>query len=312
MLPKKGNYDKKIFRLLYVLNKLDTNKKVYTRDLAREFNVTVRTVQRDLELLNMTGFPLISFEKGYNSFADDFSLKKVMLSGEEASMLSFLYEIAKSLGKNFEMSFKDILRKVLTKDTEPPFYVKIPDGVKMNGEFPFVKDLKFAIDECRKVNLCYTTRGQEKCTIANPLKIMYFDGFWYLLAKLADDRGIRKYRLEHITKVDVLKERFPFHPNLRTMLDESVNVWFSGKRDKKVVVTVDRDVAQFFKNRRYFPLQKIKKEKRDGSLVIESRVGQYMEILPTIKAWMPCIKVLEPKELKKDLKALVRSYADAI
>ena len=312
MLPKKGSYDKKIFRLVYILNKLDTENKVLTSKLAIEFNVSPRTVQRDLELLNMTGFPLCSSEKGCNSFAEDFSLKKILLSKEEASLLSFLYDTAKPLGKNFIDSFNDILRKVLLKATEPHFYVKIPLGTKLNGEFTFVKDLEAAIDACNKVNIKYETGGKEKCAKVHPLKIIFFDGFWYLLARLDGKTGIRKYRLENIKKVEPLKERFTIYKNLKTMLNESVNVWFCGKRDKKVVLKIDGSVAGFFRERTYFPLQKIAKENKDGSIIVESKVGQYMEVLPTIKAWMPTIKVLEPKELKEKLKEHVYDYAKAL
>ena len=85
MPTKNKNYDKKIFRLLYILNKLDRGGNVLTNDLAKEFNVSSRTVQRDLELLNMAGFPLTPLAKGEHSFADGFSLKKLMLSKEEAA-----------------------------------------------------------------------------------------------------------------------------------------------------------------------------------------------------------------------------------
>ena len=53
---KNDSYDKKIFRLVYILNKLSNREKITTANLSHEFNVTVRTVQRDLELLSMTGF----------------------------------------------------------------------------------------------------------------------------------------------------------------------------------------------------------------------------------------------------------------
>lgn len=312
MLPKRGSYDRKIFRLLYILNKLDTQKQVLTRDLAKEFNVSSRTVQRDLELLNMTGFPLYSPDKGCNCFAEDFSLKKVMLSGEEASMLSLLYEIAKTLGQNFENSFKEILKKVLAKSTEPPFYVKMPKGVKMNGETDVSKNLESAIADYKKVKVYYSTKGKEKSMTICPLKIIFFEGFWYLLAGSEGERGVRKFRLEHIKKVEILNKQFTIYPNLRALLDESVNVWFCGRRDKKVVVEVDGEVAGFFRQKDYFPLQRIKKVNKDGSLVIESKVGQYMEVLPTIKAWMPTIKVLEPAELKEELKDHVKDYAKAL
>ena len=113
---KNASYDKKVFRLFSILNQLDSREKVSTSELAREFNVSLRTVQRDIVLLNTTGFPIIPLEKGYHSFIEGFSLKKMMLTREEASLLSFLHDISKSLGEKFEDSFSRILKKVVSKE----------------------------------------------------------------------------------------------------------------------------------------------------------------------------------------------------
>ena len=309
MSAKNKEYDKKIFRLLYILNRLDKGGKVSTRRLAKEFNVTLRTVQRDLELLNMTGFPLESLEKGYHSFAEGFSLGKVMASEEEASLLSFLYEIAKSLGENFEESFQGILRKVLAEGEESSFYVKIPEGVKLDKEFPHLKDLELAIEECRKIELSYLTKeGEVKQFKVHPLKIIFFEGFWYLLTRIDEKEWIVKFRLENIKEVTVLDEYFALPENLKTMLDQSVNIWFSEKRDKKVVLKVDKDIARFFKQRTFFPLQEIKKENKDGSMLVESTVGHYMEVIPTIFKWLPRITVVKPKELREEIKGIIKEY----
>ena len=48
-------YDRKLFRLIYVLREFHSKKKVNTRELANEFNVSIRTVQRDLGLLQSLG-----------------------------------------------------------------------------------------------------------------------------------------------------------------------------------------------------------------------------------------------------------------
>lgn len=306
------NYDKKIFRLVYILNKLDAGKKVTTRALAEEFNVSFRTVQRDLELLNMAGFPLVSPEKGIHTFMQGFSLKKIMTSKEEASLLSFLYEVAKSLGGTFEDSFREILRKVLSKGTGSPFYLKIPDGVKLNRKHPDIKQLETAIQQNRAIEMHYLTAGKEKWFRVDPLKIIFFDGFWYLLGRIHGKEWIIKFRLERIKDIEMLDEQFLKPANLNTVLDESVNIWFSEKRDKKVVLKVGRDVAHYFRQRIYFPLQKIKKENKDGSLIMETTVSNYMEVIPVIFQWIPHIKVTAPKELKEETKAIVEEYRHVV
>ncbi len=169
-----------------------------------------------------------------------------------------------------------------------------------------------AIEERRKVDISYLAHEREKSYRADPLKIIFFDGFWYLLLRVDGEDWTRKFRLERIKKLKVLDEYFVLPENLKTMLDQSVNIWFAEKRDKKVVLKIDKDASHYFKQRVYFPLQKIKKENKDGSLIIETKVSHHMEAIPTIFQWIPYVKVVEPKGLRKEIKELVEGYAKVI
>jgi predicted DNA-binding transcriptional regulator YafY len=293
---KNRSYDKKIFRLVSILNKLDTKGKVKTSELAKEFNVSVRSIQRDLELLNMTGFPLVMVDKGTHAFMEGFSLRKLTLSQKEASLLSILYEMSKELGKDFQDSFKDILQKVL-QNNESSFYIKMPAKTKENTNIPFVKELNLAIAECRQVELYYLKDGKEKWFKVNPLKIAFFEGFWYLVSEINNKHWIIKFRLDKIKELKALDQTFEPPENIKTILDQSINIWFSEKRDKKIKLRINKEVAHFFKERQYFPLQRIVKENKDGALIIECTACEYQEVIPTILKWIPYIKVVKPNEL---------------
>lgn len=311
MPVKSKNYDKKIYRLVKILNYLDSGRKVSTRDLAEEFNVTVRTIQRDIELLCIAGFPIVS-DGGRHSFMSGFSLKKMMLTEEDASLLSLLYEIVENLGENFKKSFQNLLRKTFQCRESTPFYIKLPQGIKLTPDFPHLEKLEKAIEDSRKVKITYLTREQKtKEYILKPFKIIFYEGFWYLLSQKEEEKQLFKFRLERIKDVVLLSDYFEMPDNLRLLLDESVNIWFGWKRDKKMTLKVDKEVAHFFVQKRYFPCQKIKKNK-DGSLLIETRVSQYMEILPTILHWIPFVVVLEPAEQREEIKKLVRQYLKKI
>lgn len=52
------SYDKKLFRLLFIIRQLRSRKIVYTKDLREEFNVTSRTVERDIDLICELGEPI--------------------------------------------------------------------------------------------------------------------------------------------------------------------------------------------------------------------------------------------------------------
>jgi len=308
MTTKNTNYDKKVFRLFSILNQLDSRKSVSTGELAREFNVSFRTVQRDIVLLNMTGFPIVSLEKGYHSFMEGFSLKKMMLTKEEASLLSFLHDISKSLGEKFEDSFSNILKKVVSKEPDSAFYVKLPKGSKINKDFPYIKELENAVKNNIKIVLNYKTPEKDGDYRACPLKIVFFDGFWYLLAQVDGKDGIRTYRLENIRNIELLNEDFTPPRNLNTFLDQCINIWFTEKRNKQVVLKVDKEAAKYFKQQIYFPLQKITKENRDGSLRIETKICHNEEIIFIIFRWIPYVHVVTPKSLKLEVEKIIKSY----
>jgi predicted DNA-binding transcriptional regulator YafY len=308
MTTKNTSYDKKVFRLFFILNQLDSRKKISTGELAKEFNVSLRTVQRDIVLLNTTGFPIISLEKGYHSFMEGFSLKKMMLTREEASLLSFLHDISKSLGEKFEDSFSSILKKVVSKEQDSAFYVKLPEGSKINKDFPYIKELEDAVKNNIKIALYYKTSEKEGDYKVCPLKIIFFDGFWYLLAQVDGKDWIRTFRLENIMNIELLDVYFTSPKNLSTFLDQSVNIWFTEKRDKQVVLKVDKEAANYFKQQVYFPLQKITKENRDGSLRIETKICHNEEILRIIFRWIPYVHVVKPKELRIEVGKIVKGY----
>jgi len=311
VLPKNRNYDKKIFRLWAILNKLDAGKKAYSSKLAKEFNVSIRSIQRDIELLNMVGFPVEPVERGCYRFVEGFSLGRVMLSEEEASLIAFFYDISKSLGTKFEESFGGFLRKVLSSDHCSPYYLKIYDGLKLRREFSFADTLANAIEENQYITINYlsTKKGPKikeyKC---QPFKIIYYEGFWYLLARCDGETVFRKFRLDKMQKVEELEEYFRTPENLKTVLDESINVWFEGERNKRVVLEIFNEVAEFFKKRHYFPKQQIVKERKNGNIVVESYVSDDMEIIPTVLSWIPWIEVVSPKSIKEKLHKRLRTY----
>jgi len=307
-MSKPKTYDKKIFRLWAVLNKLDSGKKIYSSKLAEEFNVSIRSIQRDIELLNMVGFPVVSSEKGCWAFTEGFSLKRIMISEEDASLLSFLFEVARSLGGKFENSFNGILKKMITPDTESAFYVKMPGGMKLSEEYPHAEQIESAIDESRRIKIDYNSGGEEKEYVAEPLKMIYYDGFWYMLAKIDAREWLRKFRLDNIENVEETKEYFDVPDNLKTVLDESVNVWFEEKRNRKVVLKVDAEAAEYFRRKTYIPCQSIKKEQKDGSILVEAMIAEDMEIIPTILYWIPRVKVISPQALKDKVFTMMKGY----
>ncbi|MBF0216117.1 MAG: WYL domain-containing protein [Candidatus Omnitrophica bacterium] len=310
-MTKPKTYDKKIFRLWAVLNRLDTGKKVFSAELANEFDVSIRSIQRDIELLNMVGFPVMPCGKGCYKFVEGFNLGRMMLTEEDATLIAFLYDIARSLGTKFEESFKSFQNKITGGDHRSPYYLKAFDGIKLKAEYPFADTLTEAVSGNTCLRLSYASgkgKGEVKEYECQPLKIIFYEGFWYLLAKCGNETIMRKFRLDKMKEVKPVDKSFKIPDNLKRILDESVNVWFDGDRNMKVTLEVSQEVAEFFKKRNYFPKQRIVKERANGDIVIESLVSCDMEIIPTILSWIPWVKVVAPIEIKEKIEERIRAY----
>jgi predicted DNA-binding transcriptional regulator YafY len=306
-MPKEKDYDKKIVRLMTMLNKLNGGSRILSGESAKEFNVTIRTIQRDIDLLCQTGFPVDMVRKGEYAFMEGFSLKKVMLTNEEASLLSFFHEMADSLGENFSKSFRGLLNKILPKEDESPFYVKWPETHACMKSFPFFGELESAVRECRKISLSYETEKGNQVFKLCPLKLINFEGFWYLLAMPDGKRQFWKFRPEKINALETLNDYFDPPENIKTVLGRSVNIWFGADPGEKIILEIGKSAAHYFKKKIYFPEQRIVKETKDGSLIVESRAN-FNEVLRTIIHWIPDIRVISPKGLDTKIRRLLKEY----
>ena len=283
----------KIRRLIYILNAFDRGE-VFLPKVADDLGVTLRTVQRDLHILEDAGFPFANIRKGTYCFVEGFSLGRVCMTAREAAMLALTADIAYSLGGPFAKTYRTLHDKVLGHQAESPFFIKITQGQAFKDQ-KLVKILEEAISKRKHIVIEYENSKLSGRKIS-PLKIVWFDGFWYLLA-YGKDETILKLRLDKIQDAKLSDTTFMSHPRLEKILDDSASIWFEENREIKVRLTIVSEVAKYFEKRVYFPKQKIVKTAKDGGLLVECEVGRYEEIVPTILQWIPHIIVQEPKEL---------------
>jgi len=300
----------KVKRLMFIANELD-NGEIKVSKIADSLGVSVRTIQRDLQTLECGGFAISPLTRGIYSFVDGFSLKKMKISCEEYVMLAMFSDIANALGDKFSKSYDSLKKKVQEYNnvSESPFFIKMLKGREYK-DTEITRNLETAIECSYKIKIEYKTARKED-DIDNvpikPLKLLWFDGFWYLLA-LGKKNRLLKLRLEKITSCKLLETMFVKPKNLQHILDESVNIWFETKRDKKAILLVDKTVSKYFKEKNYFPKQKILKTNKQGNLELECYFAKEEEILHTILQWIPYIVVKEPTTLINSIKSKINSY----
>ena len=298
----------KLTRLLYELNALDKGQ-IRLKDMAVETGVAVRTIQRDMNDIQEADFPLWNPNPGVYAFIEGFSLERMKLSSAEASILVLMSDMASSLGGNFGHSFAMLKNRLLATPQDNPFFIKMNSG-EMYKDTPITRTLEECVRGREYVNICYKG-GSMACYPVRPLKLMWVEGFWYLLALTNDDK-LLKFRLEKITSAKALNKPFKYNKNIDKILCESTNIWFEKDRPLSVQLEVSAECAHFFKQKNYFPLQKVEKELKDGRIVISCKAAKEEEILPTILHWLPHIKVLSPATLHTRVKDVLNDYLRSV
>ncbi len=294
----------KMSAIIFILNKLDSGE-VTTKGLAEELEVSTKSIQRYIKEIEEAEFPLCNPRKGAYAFVDTFSLKKMQLSDTEAGLLVLLNSFVDSLkNKKLDKSFDTFKKRILTEDANSPFFVKFQTGPKYEITEK-TKAIEKAIKEKQYIEI--ESVNNKRTYNLKPIKIAYFEGFWYLIC-LWHNNKVLKYNINNIATVSLKDKYFEETENITKILKETTTIWFEMKRDTKVKLSVDKKVSKYFKVKEYFPLQKITKENKDGSLVLESKIAKEEEILPTIFHWLPYVKVMEPKWLNDKVKEIIKQY----
>ena len=309
MLFKKGDalgykhdYDKILIRLVNILSFLNDKKKTIRKELVKRFKVTGRKILRDMERLS--SFPIYKDSKRWK-MQDGFKLEKNN-SFEEEVVLGILEEFSSSIGGKFSAKAHKLLNKLKNNELNP-IYTKL--NIEDIGDmFDEIKILEDAIKNKNTLECIYDDEFNKPYKeILKPLKIVNYEGFWYLVA-LDEDDYVRKLYLKKVSNIKVKDEVFKTSTKIDEMLNDSISIWFQSDREAfDVHLHVDPEIAKYFR-RKPLPTQKLHSVNQDGSLGIVVTITYEMEIIPIIKYWMPHLKVLEPKWLEEKIAEDVREF----
>ena len=282
-------------RLANILTKLNIGYQLEVTDLAHEFQVSKRTIERDFDRLN-SYLPLIQDEMTKKYSLDPAYLGRFKLQDiQNFAQLSGIGELYPSL----DMSF---LRSLLDERANQVFSAK---GYYYENAQQFAEHFQVftdAIHKRQKISFIYNDRLRH----VDPYRLIHHQGSWYLAAAIEDE--LRAYRLSKIDQV-VLHELdvFDHHPEILVQLETDEGIWF-GKHKQTVQLSVRPEVALYFKQRHLLPEQHIEMEDASGALLIHCKIRHEMQLLPLVRYWIPYIKIIEPVHFQQKLEQDLQYY----
>jgi len=298
----KHDYDKILTRLTVILSKLNDGEALSVKELAKEFNTSDRTIQRDFNE-RLVSFPIYQENKKWK-MQDGFRVEKTK-SLEDEIVLDIIEKITEGIGGKFSTKAQKLLSKIKNEDFNP-IYTKL-NIEDISDRFADIQVLETAIKEKKEIRCSYDNeRNDVYTTTIQPLKIVNFEGFWYLIA--IRNETLKKYYLKNIFNPIMTDATFEKDNELDTLLDESISVWF--QRDIgpfEVRLFADKSATKFFK-RRPLPTQTVESLNTDGTMEFSVKITHEMEILPIIKYWIPHIFVIKPEWIKEIIEEDLKVY----
>lgn len=180
-------------------------------ELAEKFEVSVRTIYRDIDALSGAGIPIYT-ETGRNGgihLMDDFILDKTVFSEEERQEILTALQSINAAQNNNNSQTLEKLSAMFHLPSEN--WLEVDFSRWGNKDFDNAKFqlLKSAVIHCKNVKIHYAGPEVISERIVQPCRLAYKANAWYLEAFCTQKQDWRIFKLNRILDLEILNEIFP-------------------------------------------------------------------------------------------------------
>jgi predicted DNA-binding transcriptional regulator YafY len=290
-----------------ILLELQARPRVRAEDLAEHFEVSVRTVYRDLEALSESGVPLIATPGKGCQLMDGYFLPPLAFTASEAALLTLGGEFIKQrVDAELQTAAGMALQKlqtVLPQDKREAVTrwrkELLFSSMARASDDPRLPALRAAMQERRVVRLQYHAfrRAQPERRDIEPISMVYFGERWHVGAYCRLREGPRLFRLDRIDSFNVLDERFDLtdHHVIPAYSDD----WKVGAPE--VRVRFHPAVERWVRERQ--PFTYVGEERDERGPIFVYAVRREDDLVRWLLAWGASAEVLSPPALRARLAA---------
>jgi len=277
----------RIDRLTAILIHLQSRRVVKAQDIAARFNISLRTVYRDVRTLEEAGIPLVGEAGVGYSIMDGYRLPPVMFTKEEATAFLTAEKLVEKLtDASTRESYLSAMYKIksVLRSGEKEYLENIDEHIHVmdnhylpedrNAANPLQSILK-SISEKRVLSIDYFANHNQQKTKRNiePVGVFYLASYWHLIAFCQLRNDYRDFRTDRISKIATTEEPYrKEHPSLKTYLKQISKE----KELQTVVMNVNKDIIRYMGDQRYyngFVSQKELKDKIEMTFLTASLEG---------------------------------------
>jgi predicted DNA-binding transcriptional regulator YafY len=210
----------RLSRLTAILIQLQTKRVVTASELASKFDVSKRTIYRDIKALEQSGVPVLTEEgKGY-TLMEGYKVPPVMFTEKQANALILAEQLVlKNKDASFVKDYSEAIDKIKSilryniKDKANLLANRTQYNQVINQERNSnnLSDLQNALTNYNLVKIQYINKEETTTNrLIEPFALMSSEN-WYLIAWCRLRKEFRFFRLDRIQKMEILSENFEPH-----------------------------------------------------------------------------------------------------
>lgn len=215
------NDTKRLSRLTAILMQLQTKRLTTATSLADKFNVSVRTIYRDIKALDEAGVPIVTEDgKGY-TLMEGYRIPPVMFSESQANALILAEQLVlKNKDASFIKDYTEAIDKVkaVLRQSEKDKVNLLADRTRFEQNINRernsnnISQLQSALTNFYLTKIEYTNEQNESTgRIIEPFALLSTNENWLLVAWCRLRKQFRYFRLDRIEKTEILAEKFDQH-----------------------------------------------------------------------------------------------------
>jgi len=253
----------RIDRLSAIIIQLQSRKTVRAQDIADRYEISLRTVYRDIRSLEEAGIPIIGETGVGYSLLEGYRLPPVMFTREEATAFITAEKLVGKLtdadNSRLYSSAMDKVRAVL-KTGEKDYLQNIDEKIEVisshrgfpeRGQHNPLQLILKAINDLSVMELSYFSYYRQELTNRQiePVGVFYLDQYWHLIAYCRQRAAYRDFRFDRIHDIRATEHRFEnIHPSLKDYLREQ----YKEIKLAEVVVRIKPEAALHLGEQKYY------------------------------------------------------------
>lgn len=300
-------------RLLTIVLELQGRDRVRAEDLARQLEVSRRTIYRDVLALNEAGVPVVSTPGQGYALMPGYFLPPLQFSAEEAVLLLLGSDVmAQLFGAETAEAARQASRKIgavldVSLRAEVAFLL---DNLRLLRQDPGgeatrakLRELRQAVVRRRVTRFTYHKPGVDVAVRwAEPHGLYLLGDVWLLAAFDQDRQALRNFRVDRMEALEVRDDVFGRQPGFRLARDET-------REDRHLVVRVLFAREKRREVRERLPFHATGTEETAQGLIVTLRARTVEEVLPWLLSWGGDARVLDPASVGERVAGEARRMA---